>query len=90
MLGQQDHRRAGQVLAPLHARAHAADDARRLDRPDVDDASVVLVAHVGHHRAIAVEKPVEIDIEHRRVDGLRIEQRQSLIDTGGRADNGVT
>src|SRR3984893_12242494 len=29
--------------------------------------------------------PVEIDIEHRGVDGLRVEHRQSLIDAGGGA-----
>src|SRR6202045_4895290 len=31
--------------------------------------------------------PVEIDIEHRGVDGLRVEHRQSLIDAGGGADD---
>src|SRR4029077_18969955 len=31
--------------------------------------------------------PVEIDIEHRSVNGLRVEHRQSLIDAGGGADD---
>ena len=31
--------------------------------------------------------PVEIDIEHRGVDGLGVEHRQSLIDVGGGADD---
>jgi hypothetical protein len=31
--------------------------------------------------------PVEVDVEHRRVDGLGLDHREGLIDAGGGADD---